>query len=472
MAMYSRTYQFGCAIVAVAMIAGGGCRAAWYDGDYRDDRNSVATSKDAGKRPIARIAGPSAKGTATKAPAANEKASPQIDEAILTGVMEKVQQVSELDPAAAAQLLAELQEMPPTFWPAAAEQFRSSLAYRKQREQRAAGGQHPAAADGTPAAEAIAKNDDPSVARDTPMIPVRGGKGSSVQLASFNDAMPSRDQTQIEDPRAGRSETASRQYPTEISQHQSLAAKSWKDLTKSAADDLALRVAASPASTGEVHEHVTLRILQLLHGDTEQALAPIPGLSPAEQDYWSRQLFALATYLDHHSQPDDKRRAAASALHLDEALDSLREVGSLTVRNLTFCKKVLGYGAYEPHEATRFSPGQQLTLYVEVENYHCASTEKGFVTLLGSSYELLDEAGRRVGGDAFPDVEDTCRSRRRDFHIQYGLTLPAKIEPGSYRLQLTIRDRQGDKIGTSAIEFAIASAKTSNATTPTAKSGT
>jgi hypothetical protein len=67
-------------------------------------------------------------------------------------------------------------------------------------------------------------------------------------------------------------------------------------------------------------------------------------------------------------------------------------------------------------------------------------------------------------------VEDTCRSRRRDFHIQYGLTLPARIEPGHYRLQLTVRDRQGDKIGTSSTEFEIAGAKLPDAATTTPKS--
>ena len=71
-------------------------------------------------------------------------------------------------------------------------------------------------------------------------------------------------------------------------------------------------MAPSPASTAEVHQHVSLRLLRLLAGQTEAAMEPIPHISPAEQDYWSQQIFALATYLDHHSQPDDKRRAAAS----------------------------------------------------------------------------------------------------------------------------------------------------------------
>ncbi len=81
--------------------------------------------------------------------------------------------------------------------------------------------------------------------------------------------------------------------------------ESWQQLVRKAADDLSHRVASSPATTAEIHQHVSLRMLRLLAGDTEGALEPIPHISPAEQDYWSRQFFALATFLDHHSQPDD-----------------------------------------------------------------------------------------------------------------------------------------------------------------------
>jgi hypothetical protein len=193
----------------------------------------------------------------------------------------------------------------------------------------------------------------------------------------------------------------------------------------------------------------------LLAGDTDQALAAIPHLSPTEQDYWSRQMFALATYLDHHAQPDDKRRAAASVLHLDEAVSSLRELGSLTLRNFSFCKNVYGYGAIDPYDADRFSPGEQVSLYVEVENYHSRSTEKGYCTSLGSTYEILNDQGVRVDGGTMPDVDDCCRSRRRDFHIQYGITLPKTLTPGTYHFNLIIKDRQGDKIGHATVPFEI-----------------
>jgi hypothetical protein len=133
----------------------------------------------------------------------------------------------------------------------------------------------------------------------------------------------------------------------------------------------------------------------------------------------------------------------------------LRDVGALSLRNFAFCKSVYGYGALEPYSEDRFSPGQQVSLYVEVENYHSESNEKGFITSLGSTYEILDEQGKRVDGGQFPNVDDCCRSRRRDFHIQFGLKLPEKIAPGRYQLELVVRDRQSDKIAHATASFEI-----------------
>jgi hypothetical protein len=233
----------------------------------------------------------------------------------------------------------------------------------------------------------------------------------------------------------------------------------WQHSIQKAITDLEHRVSPSPTTTAEVHQHVSLRILRLLAGDTEKALEPIPHISPTEQDYWSRQLFALATYLDHHSQPDDKRRAAASVTHLEEAVSNLREMGSLSLRNLTFCKNVYGYGALESYESDIFSPGQHVSLYVEVENYHSTSSEKGFNTSLGTSYEVLDEHGKRVTSGDFPEVNDCCRSRRRDFHLQLGMTLPENIAAGRYQVQLLVKDRQSDKIGNAKASFEIRGGK-------------
>jgi hypothetical protein len=425
----------------------------------------------------------------------------------LTGVLDKLEQVRAIDPAAEQQLMAELRKAPPDAWPLVAEQFRASLAYREQlaskrkaRQQNVA--REALAADDDSAHNSptrLSSNSRPSahlgqlrntdseegssgaLTRSTQYsMPIGEGTVSPHNPAESGPAgfvahepsHPIRSQHALaEDQSADNAQVVQARFvgpdepvataTSEVESERIEPARSsrsdndWRKLVEMAAEDLTRRAPSSPATTAEVHQHASLRLLHLLAGDTEKALEPIPHISPVEQDYWSRQLFALATYLDHHSQIDDKRRAAASVIHLDQAVSSLRELGSLSLRNLSFCKTVYGYGAIEPCPEDRFAPGQQVTVYVEVENYHSNSTEKGYRTSLGSSYEIVTEEGTRVGGGEIPDVEDFCRSRRRDFHIQYGLTLPETIGPGKYRLQLVIKDRQSDKIGNASIAFEI-----------------
>lgn len=456
----------------------------------------------------------------------------------MASVLDKLEQVRALDPAAEQKLRDELRKTPTDQWPLVAEQFRASLALHQQlvvkkpaevaatgpvtgydhdlfsnaaSEMVRAGASVPgrqslpakqdhfssaigalvdphqasmepidvlaqtaprttqlsAGVAGPPISEARAPAEFAAIG---PTYPISTQNGAAVKQAAFE--VPATGETPAVAPALAKIEAVATNEPSvapnsapviDAAMSSTLATgqrdENWQRLVQKAADDLSRRVVTSPATTAEVHQHVSLRLLRLLAGDTEKALEPIPHISPAEQDYWSRQIFALATYLDHHSQPDDKRRAAVSVAHLEEAVSNLRELGSLSLRNLSFCKNVFGYGSIEPYDTDTFMPGQQVSLYVEVENYHSKSTEKGFSTLLGATYELLDDKGKRVSGGDFPDVDDSCRRRRRDFHIQYGLSLPENLTPGRYRVELIVKDRQSDKLGHATAPFEIRGGK-------------
>jgi hypothetical protein len=481
------------AVLSALALSCSGCMAPWSSSSTHYDhqpRNSDSVSDS----------------TAAISRLPNTNAASTDPNADMAGVLDKIEQVRALDPSAEPKLMDELRRAPPSSWPLVAEQYRATLAYHQQLTSQgqapAQNAEYLASAHPTPptavgqrssAANPLARQDaDPGRQPPSTQIGMLADPKSAhaenttvlAQAAPPADAAP--DTTPAEFAASGlmRPIESSKKLPVEPTAFQtpvdaahaaaSAAAKpesikptspkspadlatdeDWQRLVQQAADDLSQHVAASPATTAEIHQHVSLRILRLLQGDTEKALEPIPHISPAEQDYWSRQLFALATYLDHHSQPDDKRRAAAAVVHLDEAVSHLRELGSLSLRNLSFCKNVYGYGAFEPFDADMFAPGQQVSLYVEIENYHSVSNEKGYCTLLGATYEILDEKGKRVSGGEFPDVDDCCRSRRRDFHIQFGLSMPENLTPGRYRLELVVKDRQSDKLGHATTPFEI-----------------
>ena len=229
----------------------------------------------------------------------------------------------------------------------------------------------------------------------------------------------------------------------------------WQTQLHTAIADLERTVAPKPTTVSELHDHMRLRTLQLLAGNETDAFRPIPGASPAQQDYWSKQLFAISAYLSATGKLDEKQRAMAALAPLDEARARLSELASLQIRNLSFVKSVDGFGAYEPNVARSFQPGEKVVLYAEVENYSSQASETGYHTSLGTSFQVLDKAGHRVDGKQFPEVEDKCRNRRRDFHMQYELALPERIYPGTYDLELTITDHHSGKIGQATLTFEI-----------------
>jgi hypothetical protein len=463
--------------MCIASLASGGCARPWAEPFASPTGATAVANIDAANTEPASIAG----ANQSAVTASTIATDPNTANSELAGVLDQLQQIRAIDPSAEAKLMEQLRNTPADSWPLVAEQFRASLAYREQLVSNtgrlAIAGEPP---DSTSAPHDVANREAAAVPQSAAVMDAIE-PNSRINFQPHDAAQTQSSVTRVmplgnQSPPIASDTPQAQELATETSgraAHDVMQAAlstptqpidvrmpgDWRSLVASAADDLKGRVPSTPTTTAEVHQHVSLRILRLLSGDTEGALEPIPGISPAEQDYWSRQIFALATYLDHHGQPDEKRRAAASALHLDEAVAHLREVGSLSVRNLSFCKSVYGYGAIEPYDAEVFSPGEQVSLYVEVENYHSRSTEKGFCTLLGSTYELLNEAGERVGGGEIPDVNDCCRSRRRDFHIQYSLALPEKLEPGRYQLQLVIKDRQSDKRGQATAAFEIKGAQ-------------
>lgn len=211
----------------------------------------------------------------------------------------------------------------------------------------------------------------------------------------------------------------------------------------------------APRTTADITRHAHLRMLYLLANRREDALRPIAGIPAAEQDFWTREMYALDCYLDATAEPSLDRRATEAAVHLEDARRRLAELGSLVVKNLAFCVEVNSYGVYTEFEKTEFEPAQEFVLYAELENFKSESTPDGYRTALRSSYQIFDAQGHRVAQRELSINDETCRNPRRDFFIPYLLTMPERIYPGQYTLQLTIVDSLTQKIGQASIDFTI-----------------
>ena len=433
-------------------------------------------------------------------------------------VLDQLQEIRAIDPEAERELIAELKQVKPENYAMVVDAFRTALAYRQQmaeRDRAVFAGESPenefdvttqqlrdkqpapqrkvqqasatvelppqlppspAAANWPPsqtpamnsAAKSYAPLPSPAAIHAVATEPLTSGQlPPPVESAHMIDPVAqrplpiSRPLAPVEPVEAEPSDEAAIVSDDQSPQSKPLAALQaatpgdWHAQLDATIADLEQTVAPQPTTVAELHDHMRLRTLQLLAGNETDAYRPIPGASPAQQDFWSKQLFAINAYLNAATQLDEKQRAIAALAPLDDARARLSELASLRIRNLSFVESVDGFGAYEPNKGTKFSPGQKVMLYAEVENFASNASEKGYATSLGTSFKVLDESNRLVDGKQFPDVQDSCRNRRRDFHMQYEFPLPTRIYPGEYQLELTITDHNSGKIGQTTLPFEI-----------------
>jgi hypothetical protein len=378
----------------------------------------------------------------TAAPATPGPASPTattVDPRAMQQVLAEIQKAGELDPESRNKLMQDLQQTDPSLWPMVVQQFRATIAYRQEMQQRQTlmGGPQLANSGQRNGPTAAAANGQTPAA--SPPQPAASSQASTPVAAATPAAAT---------PPASAVAAASYTAPT---------ADDWRTHLTAA---IRLRESElhNPAkSEDDEARQAQLRLMYLLAGRRDDALQPMPGASPAAQGFWSSELYGLAAFLDTEHTPDASHRAAEAKERLGEALTKIGESCPLLVRNLTFCKTIQSYGCTQAFEKYEFAPGQHVLIYAEVENLANESTSRGYHTALQSSYQIFDIRGQRVAEATFPLTEETCRNPRRDYFVGYELQLPERIYSGSHTLQLTIIDQLAHKTGQSTAEFKIES---------------
>jgi len=215
------------------------------------------------------------------------------------------------------------------------------------------------------------------------------------------------------------------------------------------------------ASKGEappelLRRQTHLRLLYLMAQRQEEALTAIPGAEPNQQEYWQHIIWAMSNSLDTAQFPDAADRAAQTVPPLSAALRQMREEASLSIKNMAFCRKISYFGNYERFPRNEFTPGYEVLLYTEIENFVSSPTVDGeYRTSLKSQLEILDSKGRIVWTKNFPPTEDLCRNARRDYFHNYQFHIPEDLSTGTYSLKLTIVDELSRKRTTNSLNFVL-----------------
>jgi hypothetical protein len=255
--------------------------------------------------------------------------------------------------------------------------------------------------------------------------------------------------------------------PDSPAPHDDAARQEWRAVLSAAIraleDDLKLGQADGRSPKAEDHEKLArLRLLYLAAGRRGEAMRTPEGVAAGpEQEFLTKTMYGLSTYLEASRPGSDSRRGALAASTLREAVALLGEQSALEVRNLAFCRRVVSFGVYESFLSKEgkyeFQPNQEVLLYAEVENFlSSGDAAAGYATTLRASYEILGPDGRRIGTvHNLGTSKDVCRNRRSDFFVRYFVNLPQRLNPGEYRLRLTVEDVSGNKAGEAEERFTI-----------------
>jgi len=219
--------------------------------------------------------------------------------------------------------------------------------------------------------------------------------------------------------------------------------------------------AMPPATTPEAkHEllkkHTSLRMLYLIGNHQERALTAIPGIEPAEQEFWQQLLWGTINALDAEHMPLAKDRATQTMTQLNSAIRRLQEQADLQVRHVTFCRQIVGFGNYEKLPKGEFSPGQEVLMYADIDNFKSDPTADGqYRTLLRSTIELMSPSGEVRKQIPFPATEDTCSTYRRDYFHNYQFRIPERMPLGPHVLKLTVFDELSGKMNSYSLNFIV-----------------
>jgi hypothetical protein len=129
---------------------------------------------------------------------------------------------------------------------------------------------------------------------------------------------------------------------------------------------------------------------------------------------------------------------------------ALRERAALTIDKMCFCRRVKGFGEYEPLPASHVfragldgKGGERMQIYVEVRNFSSREVESLHETRLASKVEIRDAGGAVEWRKDIPADPDRSLSPRHDYYFICYLPVPPDLPPGRHSLVVEVRDVTG-----------------------------
>ncbi len=148
---------------------------------------------------------------------------------------------------------------------------------------------------------------------------------------------------------------------------------------------------------------------------------------------------AVAAIADGTNAP--AQDGPARSAQIRTAVLALEDRSPLAVTQVRLCRKVVGFGSFEPLDRGAVKPGRPVILYCEMTGMRYETKDDRYVSRLFSRVELFSTRDRtKVWEQSLGEAEDQCRNRRRDYYVNYRICLPPSVAPGEYRLRVSQTD--------------------------------
>lgn len=131
----------------------------------------------------------------------------------------------------------------------------------------------------------------------------------------------------------------------------------------------------------------------------------------------------------------------------------------IRIRVLALCRRVRGFGDYDPFENNTFIAGRPnaMVLYVEVDRFTVHERTDGMneVSLVQEVVLYTDPGGTAVWRQDAVGIVDESRNRRRDFFVTQLIRLPQTLGVGKYFLKVTVTDQHSKTVDEKQAELQI-----------------
>lgn len=201
------------------------------------------------------------------------------------------------------------------------------------------------------------------------------------------------------------------------------------------------------------------QVLQWLRGRQVPQMDVIGSLTAEDRELIAAIMDGLSNFRTN-VRGNENLLLARKARPLIELAERLRAQTSLHVSGLAVCKKVYGFGAYDPLAADRLGAGREIVVYCDVENFSSRLNDRNlWQTDITQEMILYNDRGQRVAVEKRQPFADVSRNRRHDFCVARKLQIPAVLAPGNYFLTVSVSDQQANRMAEATIPVQIVTEK-------------